>query len=217
MGAGGFEQMPGTGADAYQMMDPSGYTGQAAANLFGGPAQSMMNRGMGAMGAWGADASDPNSFMSQYLNDFSGLQGAVTEATSPLNEQLQRQMQQNIAQGMSQAGGQLSGLGALRSSAMGEAAGDVVGRAATGASADLARQQLGMLGQMGNQAMGQRGAALGQQMQMPGQLMGMQAQFGAPNYVAPQYYQKPGALDWISSIGSIAGGAGGMLTGLGAL
>jgi hypothetical protein len=213
MGAGGYTQDPGSAASDYQSMDPSGFTGMTGANLYGGFGQDMVNKGMGAMNAWGAQSDDPNSFMSQYLNDFSGLQGAVTDATSPLNEQLQRQMQQNIKTGMSQAGGQMSGLGALRSSAMGEAAGGVVGRAATDASAKLANAQLGMLGQMGGQAMGQRGSAMGQMMGMPGQMLGMQSQFGQPNYVAPTYTAQPSAWDRVLQVGGLIGDIGGAIPG----
>ena len=201
--SGGYETIPGTGASSVEGADPYGYTKQAGANIFGSPAQNMMNRGLGAMGAWGAQSNDPNSFMSQYLNDFSGLQGAVTDATSPLNQQLQNQMKQRIAQGMAQAGGQMSGLGALRSSAMGEAAGNVVGRAATDASSQLAQAQLGMLSPLAGQVMG-----------MPGQLMGLQGSFGEPMYVQPQVAAKPGALDYMSAFGSMASGIGSMIPGL---
>ena len=215
MGAGGFQQVPGTDAGSYQTMDPSGFTGMAGQNLFGGFGQDLVNKGMGAMNAWGAQSDDPNSFMSQYLNDFSGLQGAITESTSPLNEQLQRQMQQNIKTGMSQAGNQMSNLGALRSSAMGEAAGDVVGRAATDASTQLAQAQMGLLGQQGGQAMAGRQAALGQMMGMPSQMLGMQSQFGTPNYVAPEYMATPGGLDkfaqFAGAFGDIAGGIGSII------
>ena len=213
--SGGYEQIPGTGAGDYQMMDPSGYTERAGENIFGMPSQALMNQGLGAMGAWTRPSDSPGSFMNQFLNDFSGLQGAVTEATSPLSQQLNRQMQQNIQQGMAQAGQGLSGLGALRSSAMGEAAGDVVGRAATDASTQLANQQLGLLGGLGGQSMGQRGAALSQMMGMPLGMMGLQGQFGEPAYVAPQYAQKPGFLDYMSGIGSFLGGVGSLIPGLG--
>ena len=212
--SGGYATIPGTGASSVEGADPYGYTKQAGANIFGSPAQNMMNRGLGAMGAWGAQSNDPNSFMSQYLNDFSGLQGAVTDATSPLNQQLQNQMKQRIAQGMAQAGGQMSGLGALRSSAMGEAAGNVVGRAATDASSQLAQAQLGMLSPLAGQAMGGRQQALGQMMGMPGQLMGLQGSFGEPMYVQPQVAAKPGARDYMSAFGSMASGIGSMIPGL---
>lgn len=213
--SGGYETIPGTGGSAVEGADPYGYTKQAGANIFGSPAQNMMNKGLGAMNAFTVGAGDPNSFMSQYLNDFSGLQGAVTDATSPLDQQLQNQMKQRIAQGMAQAGGQMSGLGALRSSAMGQAAGDVVGRAATDASSQLAQAQLGMLGQMGNQAMGGRQQALGQMMGMPGQMMGMQGSFGEPMYVQPQVAARPGALDYMGAFGSMASGIGSLIPGLG--
>jgi hypothetical protein len=212
--SGGYETVPGTGGDAVEGADPYGFTAKAGQNIFGDPAQNMMNMGAGAMNSWGADASDPNSFMSKFMNDFSGLQKGVTDATSPLNLQLQQQMKNNIGQGMAQAGGQMSNLGALRSSAMGEAAGGVVGRAATDASAQLAQQQLGMLNSLGGQAMGQRGSAMGQMMGMPGQMMGLQGQFGEPMYVQPQVAAKPGAMDWMSSIGSLLGGVGSLIPGL---
>lgn len=210
--SGGYEQIPGTSADSYQAVDPNKFTQQAGQNIFGGPAQGLINQGMGAMGAWSAPTGSADSFMSKYLSDFGGLQGAITDATSPLNQQLQNQMQQNIKTGMSQAGQAMSGLGGLRSSAMGEAAGDVVGRAATDASTQLANAQLGLLGQQGGQAMGQRGAALSQMMGMPLGMMGLQGQFGEPMYAAPQYAQRPGALDWISGIGSAIGGIGGAIS-----
>ena len=41
MGAGGYEQVPGTSASDYNMMDPSGYTGKTANNLYGDLAQNM--------------------------------------------------------------------------------------------------------------------------------------------------------------------------------
>ena len=212
MGAGGYSEIPGTGSESYKAVDPSGFTGMAGANLFGNFGQDMVNKGMGAMNAWGAQSDDPNSFMAQYLNDFSGLQGAVTEASSPLNEQLQAQMQQNIKTGMAQAGNQLSGMGALRSSAMGEAAGDVVGRAATDASSKLAQAQMSMLNQMGGQAMGQRGSAYGQMMGMPGQLLGMQTAFADPTYASPQMQYNPSGFErfmqMLNPLGEMAGGAG---------
>jgi len=52
MSAGGFEQVPGTNAGSYNLMDPEGYTRQAAGNLFGDLSQNMMNKGLGAMDAW---------------------------------------------------------------------------------------------------------------------------------------------------------------------
>lgn len=207
----GYETIPGTGADAVQGADPYGFTKQAGQSIFGDQAQSMINMGTGAMGAWGANASDPNSFMSKFMNDFSGLQSGITDATAPLAKQLQLQQQQNISQGMAQAGGQLSNLGALRSSAMGEAAGDVVGRAATDASTQLANAQMGLLGQMGNQAMGQRGAAMNQMMGMPSQIFGLQTGFGDPMYVQPQVAAKTSALDWMSGIGDLASGIGSII------
>lgn len=212
--SGGYEQVPGTGADAYQMADPSGFTSQAGQNMFGQPAQNLMRSGQGALGAWTSGAGDPNSFMRQYLRDFGQLQGGITEATSPLSRQLQDQQAQNIQQGMSQAGQQLSGLGALRSSGMGAAVGDVVGRHATDASTQLANAQLGLLGQQGGQAMAGRQQALGQMMGMPMQMMGLQSQFGEPMYVAPQYAQKPGALDWMSAAGNLLGGVGSLIPGV---
>jgi len=104
---------------------------------------------------------------------------------------------------------------------MGEAAGDVAGRAATDASTQLANAQLGLLGQYGNQLMGQRANAYNQMMGMPGQVLGMQSQFASPNYVAPQYIQQPGFMDQLlggfGALGDLVGGAGSFMTGLGGL
>ena len=208
--SGGFAEVPGTGQGSYFGIDPSGFTKQAGQNIFGDPAQNMMNKGQGAMNSWVTSANDPNSFMGQFMNDFSRLQSGITDATSPLNKQLESQQAQNIQQGLQAAGSQLSGLGGLRSSGMGAAAGDVVGRAANDMTTQLRNAQLGMLGQYGGQAMGQRGAANQQMMGMPGQMMGIQSGFGDPTYGQAQMYQKPGAMDWIntganliSSIGSV--------------
>jgi len=214
MGAGGYETVPGTGASSVEGADPYGFTSKAGANIFGDNAQSMINQGMGAMGSWNADSSDPNSFMSKFMNDFSGLQKGVTDATSPLAQQLQKQQAQNIQQGMAQAGNQMSNLGALRSSAMGEAAGDVIGRAATDASTRLANSQLGLLNSMGGQAMGQRGNAYSQMMGMPSQMFGLQSQFGAPMYVQPQVAATPGGWDKVMQ-GMTA--AGDLMSGIGSI
>jgi hypothetical protein len=98
---------------------------------------------------------------------------------------------------------------------MGEAAGDVAGRAATDASTQLAKAQMDLLGQYGNQAMGQRANAYNQMMAMPGQLLGQQVQFGTPNYVAPQYQATPSAWDNImggmSAFGDLFSGIGSII------
>lgn len=214
--SGGFQQVPGTSGSDYQLADPGGYTGQAGQNIFGNLGQNLVNQGMGAMGAWTTPGSEPGSFMQNYLTDFGQLGNAITAQTSPLNQQLQNQMQQNISQGMAQAGQQMSGLGALRSSAMGEAAGDVVGRAATDASTQLAQAQLGLLQPLAGQQMAGRQQALAQQSALPMSMLGLQGQFGEPTYVAPQYMQGPGFMDYanmlmpgIQAVGSFFGNSGG--------
>jgi hypothetical protein len=102
---------------------------------------------------------------------------------------------------------------------MGEAAGDVAGKAATDASTQLANAQLGLLGQYGNQAMGQRANAYNQMMAMPGQALGLQTQFGTPNYVSPEYQATPSFWDSLlggmSAVGNLAGGVGSILGGIG--
>ena len=149
------------------------------------------------------------------MNDFSQMGKGITDETSALSKQLEAQQAKNIQQGMAQAGQSMSNLGAVRSSAMGEAAGDVVGRAATDASTELAKYQMGLLDSMGNNMLGQMGSAYGQMMQQPGQIMGYQTQFGNPNYVAPQYASVPSVWDNImggmSATGDLLSGVGSII------
>lgn len=186
MSSGSYQTVPNTGADAYQGVDPYGFTEQAGNTVFGAPAQSMINKGMGAMNAWTTPANDPNSFTNMFMQDFSQLGKGITQETAPLSKQLQQQQQQSIDTGLAQAGNTMAGLGATRSSAMGEAAGDVVGRAATDASTQLANAQLQLLNSMGGQMLGQKANAYNTMMGLPGQVMGYQTAMGEPMYVAPQ-------------------------------
>lgn len=209
---GGYEQVPGTAPEEYGTIDPKGITEQTQQNLYGQPFEDMLRRGNQANLAWSLPAQDPNSFMSQYLNDFGGLTGAVTEATAPLSQQLENQMQRNIQQGTTQIGQSLSGLGGLRSSGMAEMAGRFAGDEAAKAGTQLAGAQLGLLQPLANQGMLGRQYALSQQMGQPMQALGLQANFGSPNYAAPQYAQQPGFLDYINAFGNLAGGAGGAIS-----
>lgn len=212
--SGQMAQTPGTSAGEYETMDPSGFTGQTAANLYGQPAQNMFQRGDAANNAWMMNSQDPGSFMSKYLQDFGQMQGAVTEATSPLATQLNEQMQRNIQTGTTNLGQQLAGIGGLRSSGMGEMAGRFAGEEAAKAGSALANAQLGMLNPMAQNAMTGRQNAYGNMMSQPMDLMNMQANFGSPNYVAPEYYQQPGALEWIGAGADLIGSVGSLMPGL---
>jgi energy-converting hydrogenase Eha subunit F len=215
--SGGMEQVPGTAPEDYGMIDPKGYTGQTADSLYGQPAQNIMGRGDAAHNQWMMNAQDPGSFMSKYLNDFGQLQGAITDATSPLSEQINKTMQQNIQTGTTNLGSQLAGLGGLRSSGMAEMAGRFAGEEAGKAGVQLTQAQLGLLQPLANQQMLGRQYATSEQMKQPMQLMGYQSQFGAPSYGTAQYYQKPGVLDWMTAFltpgadiaGSMMGGGAG--------
>lgn len=206
--SGKMAQMPGTSQSDYYSIDPSGHTQATANNLYGQPAQDIMRRGNEASMAWALPSTDPNSFMAKYLSDFGQLQGAVTDATSPLSKQLESQLMRNINLGNTQIGNQFAGMGGLRSSGMADVAGRMAGQEAGNASTALAQQQLGLLQPLANQQMLGRQYALSEQMKQPMDLMGMQAQFGAPAYGAPQYYQKPGAMDWMSATGDLLSGIG---------
>ena len=211
--AGGYEQIPGTGGADVEGADPYGYTAQAGNNIFGDLSQNLINQGLGAANQWNAPSSDPNSFMRQYLNDFGGLQGAVTDATSPLSEQLTRQVGDMTREATQNVGSQMAGMGGLRSSGMANLAGAEAGRIAGRAGTDLASQQLGLLNSLGNQAMGGRMNAMANQMQNPMNMMNLQGSFGEPMYVQPQVAAKPSTMDWIMGLLNPLAEAGGAIFG----
>ncbi len=213
MGKGGYEQVPGTGAGAYQTVDPSGFTQQAGQNIFGQPWENAMRQAGMAEQAW--LGGGPQSMTGQFLQDYGQLSGAITDQQAPLRQALQQQARLGTERAVTDIGSQMANLGALESSGMARLAGEAAGQEA--AKAQVAQEQalMGALNPLAQQAMGGRQAALSQMMGQPGQMLGIQAGFGSPTYAAPQYVQTPSgwdrAMQGIGAVGSLAGGIGGLM------
>lgn len=197
MSKGSYDTVPNTGADSYQAIDPFGWT-----QGFGG---NMMDKAKGALNAWEGGPSDPGSFMNKFLNNMGGLQGQVTDATSPLTAQLQGQVNNFTNQALGNVNQNFAGMNSLYSSGMGEAAGREAGQIASNAGVNLAQQQLGLLNSLGNNTMNQQGTAANQ-------LQSQAAQFASPNYVSPEVAYTPGGfenfMNLLSGAGSLASGIG---------
>ena len=209
--AGGYETVPGTGADALEMADPGGFTGKTAENLFGAQADNMFKQGNNATNQWMMDSSDPGSMMSKFLSDFGGLQKSVTDSTSPLAKQLQSNVTGMTKDSTNQIASQMAGLGGLRSSGMSNLAGEKAGEIAGRAGSELSQMQMSLLNSLAGQQLGGRQQAMSQMMGQPMQMMGLQNQFGAPTYVQPQVAAKQTATDWMSGIGDVLSGIGSII------
>lgn len=146
---GGYETIPDTGADSYNLIDPTGKSEDYMNSLYSN--QQNVNNQMSL------DASDPASFMSQFMNNFGALQSGVTDATSPLSQQLQSQVKSLTGDAVSEVSNDFSGMNSLYGSGMASVAGERAGEIGSRAGVDLANAQLGLLGSLSNNTMGQMG------------------------------------------------------------
>ena len=219
MSRGRYQEVPGTRASSYQMIDPRGFS-QSAFDQMGNTANFARQQ----LGEYAPTAMsfDPSAGFNQWMSQQGDILGQVQGASSPLEQMLNAQTRRFTEQAAADTASQFSGLGALHSAATRDTASQRAQQSAADAATQLGGQQLGLYGGLSGQAMGaamqnamfnpQQAAQLyGQNLGLLGQTTGQMAQFGAPNYSAPQYQYQPG---WWQSWGApMAGQVLGAATG----
>jgi hypothetical protein len=190
---GGYEQLPGTDPSAYGLIDPSGFSEDAFAGI-----QNLYNLGQTGLG----QNADP---FAAFIGQTPQLQDLTLGATSDLGRMLADQTRQFTQQAVQDVGQEFSGLGSLYSGAARDAAGQRATQAAGQAATALGQQQLGLFGNLANQAFQNQQRQQQLYAGLLGQGAGLGAQFGAPNYAAPQFAATPSFLDNLGQFAGIVG------------
>lgn len=149
--------------------------------------------------------------LGQWLGSIPGIQDLSGQLTGPYAEMRTQAAEQQMLDVKRNITGQYADIGALRSSAAGEALGRGMAGVKYGAMSDILGKELGLTQSLAGGAAGLLGQGLGAQTT----LMGTLASAYGPTYYEPTYGYQPGFMDYlISGLGSAGQAFGGVTSGL---